>query len=60
MDNVDIERCLKTFKDEDKYLNEFDILEGAKVVCEESLYFYNRKYLNSALRYVSSIEFDTQ
>ncbi|MBP8976187.1 MAG: integrase core domain-containing protein [Bacteroidetes bacterium] len=58
--NADIERFMKTFKEEVVYINEFDSFEEAQDVVDNFMKFYNHDYSYSTLGNLSPIDFETQ
>jgi len=59
--NADTERMIRTIKEEVLWLNEFDNLQEAKEVIVRWIeHDYTRKYVHSALGYLSPEEFEQQ
>lgn len=58
--NADTERFMRTFKEEVVWPYEYDNFEEAKNAVQKFIRFYNEEYLNSAIGYLSPIEFEIQ
>lgn len=56
--NADTERFMRTFKEETVWAFEYDSFKQAQIAVENFMLFYNEKYPNSAVGYLSPNEFE--
>jgi putative transposase len=60
MGNADTERFMRTFKEEIVWPVEYESFDQANDAVKELIRFYNEDYLNSAIGYLSPVEFEIQ
>ena len=58
--NADTERFMRTFKEEVVWPNEYENYDQANDAVQEFIRFYNEEYVNSAIGYMSPVEFEMQ